>query len=48
VTENRYALVVIDMLLDFFERSDSLAARRAPLVAASISSAAHFAPTANR
>lgn len=30
--EKRYALLVIDMLLDFFERSDSLAAQRAALV----------------
>lgn len=33
MTSNRYALIVIDMLLDFFEQSDSLAAQRASLVA---------------
>lgn len=33
MTEKRYALIVIDMLLDFFERNDSLAAQRAALVA---------------
>ena len=33
MTGNRHSLIVIDMLLDFFERSDSLAAQRAPLVA---------------
>ena len=33
VTENRYILIVIDMLVDFFERSDSLAAQRATLAA---------------
>lgn len=33
MTEKLYALIVIDMLRDFFERSDSLAAQRAALVA---------------
>jgi nicotinamidase-related amidase len=44
VTDRSYALIVVDMQPDFFERNDLLAAQRAALAASIMSSFEHFEP----